>query len=316
MSRDHHHHHAGKNLGIAFFLNLVFTVIEVIGGVLTNSIAILSDALHDFGDTLSLGLAWYFEKISNKQPTEQHTYGYKRFRLLGGLITGLVLVAGLSVVLWNAVQRLAAPEIVHAEGTMALAALGIIVNGLAVLQVRSGSSLTEKVVSWHLLEDVLGWVAVLVGAAAMAIWDLPVIDSILSIGISLFVLWNVARNLKQVIMVFLQTVPEGFDVKDFENRVNALPGVSSIHHLHLWSLDGEDHVLTLHVVLSPNTERDREVAIKGEIHNLLGEHEFTHVTIATEWEGEPCPAKNPWGLKQVCTQVDPNNPDKSHRPGF
>lgn len=171
---------------------------------------------------------------------------------------------------------------------MALAVLGIVVNGLAVLRVRSGTSLTEKVVSWHLLEDVLGWVAVLIGAAAMAIWDLPIIDPILSIGISLFVLWNVARNLKQVIMVFLQTAPEGFDVNHFESRVKELPGVSSIHHLHLWSLDGEDHVLTIHVVLASEVKQERIVSIKREIQSLLSGNDFTHITIATELEGEQC----------------------------
>lgn len=290
MSHDHHHD-SGDNLKVAFFLNLGFTIIEIIGGILTNSIAILSDALHDFGDTASLGLAWYFEKLSGRDRTDQHTYGFKRFRLLGSLVTGFVLVVGLIFVLWNAIGRLINPESVNAPGMMALAILGILVNGAAVLRVKKGSSLTEQVVSWHLLEDTLGWAAVLIGAGIMAIWDVPIIDPILSICISLFILWNVGWNLKKVIMVFLQTAPEGFDVKHFERGVKTLPGVSSIHHLHLWSLDGEDHVLTLHVVLSPQTDREREVAIKEEIQNLLGENEFTHVTIATELEGESCSAR-------------------------
>ena len=199
MSHSHagHDHGSESNLKVAFFLNLGFTIVEIIGGLLTNSIAILSDALHDAGDTASLGLAWYFERVSERGRTSRLTYGYKRFRLLGGLITGLLLIAGLAFVLWKAVGRLISPEPVNAPGMMVLAVIGILVNGAAVLRVRKGTSLSEKVVSWHLLEDTLGWGAVLIGAGIMAIWDLPIIDPILSIGISLFVLWNVGRNLSK-----------------------------------------------------------------------------------------------------------------------
>ena len=128
MSHSHDHSHAEGNLKVAFFLNLTFTIIEFIGGILTNSIAILSDALHDLGDTGSLGLAWYFEKLSHKKPSSQHTYGYRRFRLLGGLITGFVLTIGLCFILFNSFKRLANPEPVNATGMMALAVLGILVN--------------------------------------------------------------------------------------------------------------------------------------------------------------------------------------------
>lgn len=288
MSHEHHTHQASNNLSVAFFLNLVFTIIEIIGGILTNSIAILSDALHDFGDTASLGLAWYFEKLSGKKANTHHTYGYKRFRLVGGLVTGLVLVAGLTIVLWNAIQRLSNPEPVDAKGMMLLAALGIAVNGAAVLKVKKGASLTEKVVSWHLLEDVLGWVAVLIGAGAMAIWDLPIIDPLLSIGISLFVLWNVARNLKQVIAVFLQTTPESFDLDQFESQVRSLPKVQSLHHTHSWSLDGETHVFSTHLVMDCQSAREEILTAKTKIHTLLADHHFDHITIEIELENEDC----------------------------
>ena len=231
MSHDHSPASEG-NLQIAFFLNFGFTIIEIIGGLWTNSIAILTDALHDAGDTASLGLAWYFDKLSNKERNAEHTYGYKRFRLLGGLITGVVLIVGLGFILWQAVGRLLSPESVNAPGMMVLAVIGIIVNGAAVLRVKKGSSLTEKVVSWHLLEDTLGWGAVLIGAAVMSIWDLPIIDPILSIGISLFVLWNVGRNLKSVMKVFLQTTPDSFDLEKFNSSISELSNVLSSHQTH------------------------------------------------------------------------------------
>jgi cobalt-zinc-cadmium efflux system protein len=288
MSHSHDHSHAEGNLKVAFFLNLSFTVIEIIGGIFTNSIAILSDALHDLGDTASLGLAWYFEKLSHKKPTYQHTYGYRRFRLLGGLITGFVLTVGLCFILFNSFKRLLDPEPVNATGMMVLAVLGIVVNGAAVLRVKKGTSITERIVSWHLLEDVLGWVAVLLGAVVMSIWDLPIIDPLLSIGISSFIIWNVFRNLKQVTKVFLQTVPENFDLKEFENKVCRIPNVASTHHTHVWSLDGEEHVFSTHLVLTKDSSHEEEIAAKGKLRKLLDKSQFTHVTIEVERGGEGC----------------------------
>lgn len=287
MAHDHSSESSG-NLKVAFFLNLGFTVIEIIGGFWTNSIAILTDALHDAGDTASLGLAWYFDKLSDKESNFEHTYGYKRFRLLGGLITGVVLIVGLIFIIWHAVGRLLSPESVNAPGMMILAVIGILVNGAAVLRVKKGSSLTEKVVSWHLLEDTLGWAAVLIGAGIMAIWDLPIIDPILSIGISLFVLWNVGRNLKDVLKVFLQTAPDSFDLKQFKLSISELPKVLSSHHTHGWSLDGESHVLSTHLVMDRQSTRDDILNAKKQVRDLLAEHNFKHLTIEVELENEDC----------------------------
>lgn len=293
MSDSHsgHDHGSEGNLKVAFFLNLGFTILEVVGGLWTNSIAILTDALHDSGDTASLGLAWYFERLSEKSRTPKHTYGYKRFRLLGGLITGLVLIVGLSFILWKAVGRLMNPEPVNAPGMIALAVVGVLVNGAAVWRVKKGSSLTEKVVSWHLLEDTLGWIAVLIGAGVMAVWDLPVIDPILSIGISLFVLWNVGRNLKKVMTVFLQTAPESFDVGNFGAMLEALPDVRATRHIHVWSLDGESHVLSAHVVMAGEATREQIFGLKARVRKMLDKEEFPHVTLEVELEGEECASR-------------------------
>ena len=288
MSHSHDHSHAEGNLKVAFFLNLTFTIIEFIGGILTNSIAILSDALHDLGDTGSLCLAWYFEKLSHKKPSSQHTYGYRRFRLLGGLITGFVLTIGLCFILFNSFKRLANPEPVNATGMMALAVLGILVNGAAVLRVKKGSSITERIVSWHLLEDVLGWVAVLIGAFVMSLWELPIIDPLLSIGISSFIIWNVFRNLKQVARVFLQTVPENFDLIEFEKKVSEIPNVVSTHHTHVWSLDGEKHVFSTHLVVTKECDEQSILEAKQHVHALLDPEKFTHITIEVEHEGKSC----------------------------
>jgi len=283
-----HDHGSSGNLKVAFLLNLGFTVIEIIGGLLTNSIAILSDAVHDLGDCISLGLAWYFDRLSRRESTPRNTYGYRRYALLGGLITGGVLTVGLGFVLWNAVGRLYAPEPVHAPGMMLLAVIGILFNGAAVLRVKKGSSLTEQVVSWHLLEDTLGWVAVLIGAGVMTVWDMPIIDPLLSIGISLFVLYNVVRNLKKVIDVFLQKAPRAFQLNAFEQAVLAVPKVTSVHHTHSWSIDGESHVLTTHLVMQPDASREEMLNAKAAVRRLLDNEAFEHVTVDIELEGELC----------------------------
>ena len=285
----HSHDHSSEgNLKVAFFLNLGFTLLEIIGGLWTNSIAVLTDAVHDAGDTASLGLAWYFEKLSGRGHTARHSYGFRRYRLLGGLVTGGFLMAGLGFVLWHSVARLLDPQPVNARGMIALAIVGIVFNGAAVLRLRRGHSLTEKIVSWHLLEDVLGWVAVLVGAGIMAVFDLPVIDPILSILISIFVLWNVGRNLREVARVFLQLTPESFDLEVFETSVKEIPGVVGTHHTHVWSLDGESHVFSTHIVMEQNADRPQIREVKRRIRKWLDPHEFSHLTIEIELAGEPC----------------------------
>lgn len=284
----HDHDHAYGNLKTAFFLNLVFTVIEFVGGLLTNSVAIMADAVHDAGDCLSLATAWRLQKLSEKSGDAVFTFGYRRFSVLGALVTGLVLIGGIAYVLSEAVPRLQNPEAVQPAGMIWMAVAGIAFNGLAVLRVRKGTSLNERLVSWHLLEDVLGWVAVLAGAIIISVWNLPVVDPLLSIGLSLFVLWNVVRNLKQVFRVFLQAAPKEFDEAAFRDRVSKLRKVTAVHDVRSWSMDGEHHVLTLHLVMGPDAERKDIVAAKDSVRALAEKQGFVHVTTDVELEGEPC----------------------------
>ena len=283
---------AAGNLKIAFFLNLAFTLLEVAGGLWTNSIAILSDALHDAGDCASLGVAWYLQRLSGKASDSSFTYGYGRFSVLGALITSIVLLVGLAFILWKAIPRLLNPEEVNAPIMIALAAVGIAVNGAAALKLRGAETLNENVVGWHLLEDVLGWVAVLIGSLAMTIWGYPIIDPILSVLISLFVLWNVVKQLKHVLLVFLQRAPESFDLRQFEHQVQTMPRVVSNHHTHSWSIDGASHVLSTHIVIQDDATREDIVQTKDRVRKLLKEHPFEHITIEIELEGEDCPERS------------------------
>ena len=292
MSHDHGHSHAAAgNLKVAFALNFAFVLLEVAGGLWTNSIAVLSDAVHDAGDCLSLALAWYLQRLSARAATARFTYGYRRFSALGALLTGVVLGGGLLFVVGSAVGRLRDPQPVYAPGVVALAVVGILFNGAAAWKLRGGRSLNEAVASWHLLEDTLGWAAVLVGSLIMTVWHLPVVDPILSLLIAAFVLWNVVRNLKKVALVFLQAAPRDFDPGAFDRAVAAFPGVVGTHHTHTWTVDGEHHVFSTHLVLTADSTREQVVAAKRRVHELLRPQHFVHVTIEVEFEGEACAAE-------------------------
>ena len=207
----------------------------------------------------------------------------------GGLITGLVLLVGLGFVLYHAVGRLANPQPVRISGMLLLAVLGILFNGIAVLKMSKGRSLTEKLVNWHLIEDTLGWIGVLIGAAVIAIWDLPIVDPILSIAISLIVLWNVIRNLSKLLSVILQKTPENFDAVEFERQVSEFEGIESLHHVHCWTIDGESHVLSAHLVID-DTVQDISI-LKAKVRSLLDPESFEHVTLETERAHDACPQK-------------------------
>ncbi|MGI6049052.1 MAG: cation diffusion facilitator family transporter [Petrimonas sp.] len=288
-NHNHSHHHEDvKNIKVAFSLNLMFTIIEFVGGFLTNSMAILSDAVHDLGDSFSLGLSWYFQKIAKRPRTKNYTYGYKRFSLLGAIINSVILVVGSVLILMNAIPRLFHPQQPDVKGMLLLAVLGVIVNGAAVLRLRKGHSLNERVVSLHLLEDVLGWLAVLVGAGIMYFVDAPFIDPLLSIAILAFILFNVYRNIRQSLRIILQGSPDLVDVDEIEKAILKTDNVEGIHDLHVWSIDGEYNVLTMHVVLSTSLPMLQLHKLKIGIRGKLLSMGIQHSTIEFETPDEDC----------------------------
>lgn len=291
MTHNHNHSHqhgSSENIRTAFLLNLGFAVAEIIGGLLTNSLAILTDALHDFGDAMSLGMGWYLEKYSRKEEDAQYTYGYRRFSLLSALINTIILVVGSTLILFQAVPRLLNPEQTHAPGMALMAVLGIAINGVAALRLKNEESMNARVISWHLIEDVLGWVAVLIASVVMMLVDAPILDPILSILISIYILYNVVRNLGKTIKLFLQAVPEQINLDEISKKVQALPGVLSTHHLHAWSLEGESHVLTLHVMVDEDTERAAVITLRNHIRELLKNRNLVHTTIEIEYGLNDC----------------------------
>lgn len=276
----HHHDHSEEgNIKVAFFLNVGFTIFELIGGIYTNSLAIMSDALHDFGDSLSIGLSWYLQRISSKGKDQKYSYGYRRFSLLGAIINSVVLLVGAVFILSKAIPQLFNPEESDAKGMVILAIVGVVVNGTAVLKLKKGTSMNEKAVSLHLMEDVLGWVAVLVGSVIMVIVHAPFIDPLLSVLISGYILFNIYRNIKQSFVIILQGIPQNVNIDSIKLRLENISEVINIHDCHAWSMDGEYNVLSIHLVLDKNYSLTKQDIIKRKIRELLKPENVHHVTI-------------------------------------
>ncbi len=283
-----HHHDSGKNLKVAFFLNLGFTVFELIGGFYVNSIAIISDAIHDLGDSLSLGTSWYLHEKSKKKATREFSYGYKRFSLLGALINSIVLVAGSVYVVSEAIGRILEPEPSNATGMLLFAVVGVTINGYAAWKLSKGKTMNERVVSWHLLEDVIGWASILIVSVVLQFVENNYLDPALSLLITLYILWNVIKRLKETLFIFLQGHPADIDQDEIENRIARISNVDSLHHTHIWSLDGESHVFTTHVKLKRLENLHDFLHIKNEIKKILHDYPFQHYTIETEIDEETC----------------------------
>ena len=286
---SHHQHDVSSNrIGVVFFLNFSFTIIEFIGGVLTGSTAIMADAVHDLGDTLSIGLAWLLSKLSSKHPNDDFTYGYYRFSLLGALLNGIVLLAGSAWVLSEAFAKFLSPEMPHALGMFWLAILGVTVNGFAAWKISNGKTLNERILNWHLIEDVLGWVSVLIVSILLLFFDWPILDPILSIGFTLFILMNVVKNTSQTIKIFMQSAPDNKMLDDIRNKLESIDHVDAIHYLHLWSLDGERHVLTAHLEIDHMISATEQKEIKQQISQRLADFSLAHTTIEFELPEEAC----------------------------
>lgn len=272
-----------KNIFIAFILNLSFTIFEFIGGIITGSVAIASDAIHDLGDAMSIGVSYFLEKKSKKQPDEIYTYGYARYSVIGGFMTVLILMIGSVVMIYNAVRRIIAPMEINYNGMIGFALVGVCVNFCAAFFTREGDSLNQRAVNLHMLEDVFGWLVVLVGAVVMRFTGFGLIDPIMSIGVSCFIFINALINLKDIIDLFLEKAPQNIKVAEIKEHVEDIDGILDVHHIHLWSLDGYNHYATMHIVSDCEPSK-----IKKEIREELCEHGIGHVTIEIETSSEHC----------------------------
>lgn len=275
-----------RNILIAFILNLLFSLFEFVGGVWTGSVAIVSDAVHDLGDAVSIGISFFLEKKSKRKPDETYTYGYGRYSVLGGVITTLILLGGSVAVMYHAAERLFHPEEIRYNGMIVFAVFGVCVNLCAALVTREGESVNQKAVNLHMLEDVLGWAVVLVGAVIMRFTGLTILDPLMSVGVALFIVVHAVGNLREAVSIFLEKAPHGICAEEVKQHICEIPGVLDVHHIHVWSLDGHTNCATMHIVTN-----EEPVSVKEAVREELNEHGITHVTLELEREGECCAAK-------------------------
>lgn len=273
-----------KNILIAFILNLSFSLFEFFGGIFTNSIAIISDAIHDLGDALSIGVSYFLERKSKKKPNNEYTYGYIRYSLLGAFITTVILVSGSIFVIYSSIKRLFVPEVINYDGMVIIAIIGFVINLGATILTKDGDSLNQKAVNLHMVEDVLGWATVLVSSILIKFTKLPLFDTLASLGVAIFILIGALKNLKNITDLFLDKVPKDIDVTEILELVKEIPGVIDVHHIHLWSLDGNSNYATMHII----TDSKNQSLLKEEIKNELKEHGIAHTTIEIENKEEKC----------------------------
>lgn len=257
---------------------------ELFGGLFTGSAAILSDAMHDLGDAASVGVSYFLEKKSKRAPDDRHTYGYLRYSVLGAAVTDTVLIVGSAAVICFALSRLFNPEPIHGVGMTVFALFGLGANLTAAYLTRGGKSLNQKAVHLHMAEDVLGWTAVLVGAAVYCLTGFAAVDALLSIGVALFIMWGALQSFGKILPLFLDKTPEGLSVEEIKAAVEALEGVEEVHHVHLRSFDGNISCATMHIV----TLRPDEGELKRQVRAVLALYGIAHATLETEPPDEPC----------------------------
>lgn len=269
-----------RNILIAFLLNLFFSLIEIIGGIFTNSISILADAVHDLLDSFSIFVSFFLEKKSKKKSDEIYTYGYKRYSVLGAFITTIILFVSSLLIIYHSVLRIFNPVEINYNGMIIIAIFGVIINYLAVYFTKDGDSLNQKAVNLHMFEDVMGWIIVLIGSFLIKITKILWIDSILSIIVSTIIVLRTINHLSEVLNLFLMKMPIGINIEEIKMHLLKINGVKDVHHFHIWSLDGINNFATMHVVTNKN--------IKEDIRKELKEHGINNVTIEIEDEKEVC----------------------------
>lgn len=281
------HTKVAKNIKVAFFLNLVFSIIELIGGILTNSISIISDSIHDFGDAISIGISYLCEKKAKQRPNNKYTFGYLRFSLIGALVTSFVLLIGSILVLYNAIPRLFNPVIVNYKWMAILAVFGVIINGYAAYKTARGNNINEKAINLHVLEDVFGWIAVLIGSLLIKIFNLHIIDPILSIILAVYILLHVFEHLKKIIEIFLEKIPDDVDITELKKGLKQnYKEIKDIHHIHIWTIDGINNYITMHIVLDDSITNIQVITLKNNIKEELTKENIKHITIEVEYVSE------------------------------
>lgn len=273
-----------RNILFAFILNVFFSIFEFFGGVFTGSVAITSDSIHDLGDALSIGISFFLEKKSKKEPDDKYTYGYLRYSVLGAFITTTILTVGSILVIVESISRIINPININYDGMIVFALLGTVINFIAARLTHEGASLNQKAVNLHMLEDVLGWVVVLLGSIIMKFTNITLIDSIMSIGVAIFILINSVLNLKNILDLFLEKIPKNISIQELREHILEIKGVIGVHHVHVWSLDEINVYATMHII----TDVKDVNKLKKLVREEMVEHGIKHITIEIEDSNSAC----------------------------
>ena len=286
-----HEHKSSQWIWTAFILNLIFAVIEFVWGTLTNSIAIISDSIHDFWDSLAIWLAYIFEKISSKKANEKYNYWYARYSILWALITVLILVVGSFLIMKNAIERFSEPIEIHSIWMLILAVIWLAINGYAAWKTAKWNGMNEKAITLHLLEDVLWWAAVLIWAILIYFFHRNFIDSILSIWICIFILFNACVLIKWIANIFLEKTPEWISYEKLIKQIKKIEWIQDAHHMHVWTLDWSKNYMTIHALIDKKLKTKDIINLKKDMKKLLKKEWIDHSVIEFEWEDENC---NEW----------------------
>ena len=264
---------------LAFFLNLSYAIIEFIAGGVFGSSAVLADSVHDLGDAIAIGVSAFLETISNREEDSHYTLGYKRFSLLGALVTAVILMTGSVLVILENITKLFHPQPVNDEGILWLGIIAVSINVLASLVVRKGKTKNESILSLHFLEDTLGWLAVILMAIVLRFTDWYILDPLLSLIISFFILLKAIPRFWSTLKIFLDAVPEGVDIKQVKSDLEQLDHVASINQLNLWTMDGLEKNAIVHVCLKKVEHME---VCKEAIRAMLKDYGFQNITIEVD----------------------------------
>lgn len=273
-----------EDLKFIIFLNIGFSLFEIVGGFLTGSIAISSYAIHDFFDALSIGLSSFLNKISLNEPDKKYTFGYKRFSLLGTIFTSGILFTCAVLTLFYVVLKFFNPISLNVIGMIIFALIGIIINGYAMIQMSKEVNKDEKKINWSIACDVMGWVFLLILALVIKISNVFLLDLIVSLFIALFIGGRSIRQIIKGVDVIMNATPTDLDLDEFKLEIGRIPFVLNILDIHIWSIDEQENYLLLKIKVSKNVTRKNYSHLKKQIEEKLGVYRIHQSNIEIEYE--------------------------------
>lgn len=276
-----------ENIKIAFLLNLAFSIVEAIGGILTNSISIISDSLHNLGDSITIGINYIFEKKSKKLPNKEYSYGYLRYTMLGSLIASFILLVGSVVIIYNVVPRLIKPLSVNYDAMIIFGIFGLLINLYATIKIMRSKE-KDKKINTHMIEDTIIWLFILTGSICIKVFDAVIIDPILSLLIAVYILYQVYKYMKNIYNIFMEKVPKNVKIDEIKKDIEENENIDNVHHIHIWSMDGVNNYMTAHIHLNKVLSEEEIIKTKNDVKNKLKEDKINHITLEVEYFNEKC----------------------------